>query len=142
ESIDCNDTHWIPLDHAEVTTSGTRFPDTGRYRCNAGYKATVSSAAGKARCDRDGQWVASAYWGRLPDCQVISCPEPPLVTGATYTPTGNYIYESNVVFTCDPGFVMTTGDDTLYCGGDGEWVGDTPTCTGCGFHCILDFILD
>ena len=59
----------------------------------------------------------------------ITCPAPPFVANATYTPSENYTLQSVVTFTCDNGFDMEAGDQ-LVCNGTGEWGGDTPTCTG------------
>ena len=33
------------------------------------------------------------------------------------------------VYSCQIGFQLT-GDSTLICGGDGEWVGEIPACDG------------
>ena len=58
----------------------------------------------------------------------ISCGEPEVVVDARRT--GTYLYGDIVVYTCQSGFVLTSGDVTLECQADGRWEGEAPHCTG------------
>lgn len=59
-----------------------------------------------------------------------SCPPlPPLENGTiTFYESEGWADVCRVIFTCDPGFTLSSGTGNLYCF-FGEWFGDIPTCT-------------
>ena len=61
-------------------------------------------------------------------CELITCqlPSQPPNGTARWNKT---MFESEVVYECDGGFSLS-GSSTRWCGKDGEWSGEAPSCTG------------
>ena len=42
---------------------------------------------------------------------------------------GGFVFGAHVYYNCNKGYKLK-GPDTLTCGEDGKWVGETPVCKG------------
>ena len=58
----------------------------------------------------------------------VPCEEPPKVDDAVML-SGGFVFGARVYYTCSEGYKLQ-GPDTLACGEDGKWVGETPVCKG------------
>lgn len=93
------------------------------YNCNPGYEMSANSLnpRGEIECLNTGLWEDS-----LPECQRISCPEPPAIQDgkSVYDSTK---YRDTVVYQCDEGYSVK-GKEQLTCQADGTWSGTPPNC--------------
>ena len=58
----------------------------------------------------------------------VICEEPLKVPDAVIF-GGRFVFGAHVYYTCNKGYKLK-GPDTLTCGEDGKWVGETPVCKG------------
>ena len=58
----------------------------------------------------------------------VPCEEPPKVPDAVMF-GGGFVFGAHVYYNCNKGYKLK-GPDTLTCGEDGKWVGETPVCKG------------
>lgn len=73
--------------------------------------------------------LANQTWsGTQPICKPVPCEEPPKVPDAVMF-GGGFVFGAHVYYTCNEGYKLK-GPDTLTCGEDGKWVGETPVCKG------------
>ena len=56
----------------------------------------------------------------------LSCGNPGEVTGATKS--GGYEFGDIVTYNCSPGYQLTSGDTSLQCQANQQWLGSKPTC--------------
>lgn len=92
------------------------------YQCNEGYRLQGSA---KRMCEKTGRWSGSD-----PFCRLIICETPPYVSNARpFSAVTQYIYNSEVRYDCDTGYVLSKGDSKLICAGKGEWSGIVPMCS-------------
>ena len=86
------------------------------YSCDTGYYINGSQTL---QCQADGNWN-----GTVPSCDVVACTTPQIAYGNI---TGNNIYNSKVVISCDMGYELN-GTSTLMCQANGMWNGSIPSC--------------
>ena len=107
--------------NGDVAAMATTFGSIATYFCNDGFDLVGGDSS--RSCQADGTWS-----GNAPMCvpDVVDCGAPPSVTGgrvsAPDTTVGNF-----AVYTCGRGRQMY-GSDRLYCGADGNWLGEPPLC--------------
>ncbi|XP_076046526.1 sushi, von Willebrand factor type A, EGF and pentraxin domain-containing protein 1-like [Oratosquilla oratoria] len=104
-----------PNGHIEEISPGAEV----RVTCNKGYKLYQGDEV--RRCQVQGTWS-----GEEPMCQRTSCGFPELLMNGNMV--GNsYYYGDKMTYSCNPGFKMH-GPSNRYCGEDGQWEGEMPTC--------------
>ena len=75
------------------------------------------------------QGDGSYYWTKLlVECTGVSCPAPPDVSYANVTLTGT-AYPYSAVYTCIPGFYLSTNDSAKTCNADATWSTEAIICT-------------
>jgi hypothetical protein len=94
------------------------------YGCKKGYQLSDDSPK-VAKCLETGKWNVS----QTPTCQLIRCPQPPVVKNGKLDGNGKkeYSYLDSVKYECDFGFRMT-GEDRVACTFSGDWEDQIPTC--------------
>ncbi|XP_060554824.1 uncharacterized protein LOC132715776 [Ruditapes philippinarum] len=93
------------------------------YACITGYNHTNGDLT--RTCQHN-----STLSGDAPTCTIVTCAEPANITFATKSPVQpSYDYNTPVVYTCDMGYKLDTGDLTRTCTADGTWSGTQPACT-------------
>lgn len=66
---------------------------------------------------------------------VIECPAPETVNHSSLaTVKSKYVYMDTLVYTCDTGYEMLTGNATRTCTETTDWTGIAPACTS---KCVL-----
>ena len=65
-------------------------------------------------------------------CLGNTCAPPESIANATYTITSLAVGGS-VLYTCDYGYVATSGNLTMACDSNGQWKGYLPTCSGSSY---------
>ncbi|XP_069094714.1 membrane cofactor protein-like isoform X3 [Pleurodeles waltl] len=98
----------------------TKFGSTATFTCNAGYKLL----------GRNTRTCGVSGWdNRVPICEVVVCFKPPDLQNGTHTDVDReeFMYQSAVVYTCNPGFSLI-GKSTISCTANGTWSDLAPTC--------------
>ncbi|XP_078319237.1 sushi, von Willebrand factor type A, EGF and pentraxin domain-containing protein 1-like [Crassostrea virginica] len=119
--VSCNGTHWTTTSFScsAINTCGSppTLPNsyyvmqnqtTAVYECLPGYIANDSNAA--IQC-RDTVWDQVGL-----SCNVLSCPSPPVISNAVMTTSG-LTNGSVTVYSCESGFISTSGDAFISCNG-------------------------
>ncbi|XP_074420122.1 uncharacterized protein LOC141733535 isoform X2 [Larus michahellis] len=115
-------------EHGKVITNDYLFGAKADVVCNRGY--ALKGASRLVWCSLRGSEVA---WSQIPACQAISCPPPPAIPDGKHTGNGTreFVYDSVVTYTCDPGLQLV-GNETLRCTTEnslvGVWSGPPPEC--------------
>ena len=63
----------------------------------------------------------------------VVCPDLENPPNGTVSLSMETVFESQAAYTCNDGFVISSGDDTRTCEANGQWSGTIPTC---GKHSI------
>ncbi|XP_069732225.1 uncharacterized protein [Phaenicophaeus curvirostris] len=115
-------------EHGKVIANDHLFGVVANVVCDRGY--TLKGASPLIVCSIMGGGVA---WTKPPLCQPLSCPQPPSIPDGKHdgNGTGEFVYDSVVMYTCDPGLQLV-GNETLRCTTensiDGVWSGSPPEC--------------
>ncbi|XP_035679036.1 IgGFc-binding protein-like [Branchiostoma floridae] len=109
-----------PTDGALSPAGPYAYPNQVTFTCNPGY---VLNGDATTTCQADGTWSNA-----VPTCTPIPCPLLTAPTDGALSPAGPYEYPNQVIFTCNPGYVLN-GDATTTCQADGTWSNAVPTCT-------------
>ncbi|CAD5126148.1 DgyrCDS14316 [Dimorphilus gyrociliatus] len=128
DRINCTTPEEIP--HGNLIANSTKFTDTIKYVCEAGY-STVIGASESRICQANGQWS-----GTLPVCSPLSCDSPGEPTNAIKIGT-EMKYKSKLIFKCLEGYEEADGNKEITCQADTTWDGfplvcEAVTCTDLG----------
>ena len=112
--VNCGD----PGDISNGNKNGTtyHYGAVVSYSCDTGYYINGSQTL---QCQADGNWN-----GTVPSCDVVACTIPQIAYGNV---SGNNIYNSKVVISCDMGYELN-GTSTLMCQANGMWNDLIPSC--------------
>ncbi|MCI4387793.1 hypothetical protein PGIGA_G00078260 [Pangasianodon gigas] len=101
--------------------TGSLFGDTATATCNEGYRLV---GVGVRHCRAHG------WEGRVPVCEAIQCPEPPLVPDADlfFDTNGIIKHGSMASYKCRLGTLIGASD--IFCTEDGTWSAPAPRCEG------------
>ena len=83
------------------------------YNCQNGY---VLRGSQTLTCMETGEWSDP-----VPTCEPVNCGDPGMVENAQRT-GDTFTYLSVVTYTCNSGFLVTSGASTIQCLSDGEWI--------------------
>ncbi|XP_067945461.1 sushi, von Willebrand factor type A, EGF and pentraxin domain-containing protein 1-like [Watersipora subatra] len=102
--------------------TGEEYLDTVIYQCLEGY--VINSTTSSVTCQ------ANRTWTTPPTCTEVLCGEPPVVFYANHqatVQTGSK-YQDRVIYTCQPGYEVSSGYYASYCEASGKWY-PTPRCS-------------
>ncbi|KAH3700415.1 hypothetical protein DPMN_075391, partial [Dreissena polymorpha] len=118
----CRQTDCGPLSHpnnGRVFVPSRNYQAISSYTCNRGYWLNGTNVR---TCHSIGLWD-----GEAPRCVLIDCGS--LTAPANGVVTGNSVYNSTAVYTCDVGFEIVSGDATRICLEEAAWTGIEPNCS-------------
>eukprot|EP00117_Sycon_ciliatum_P031628 scpid5507/ scgid24698/ Sushi, von Willebrand factor type A, EGF and pentraxin domain-containing protein 1; CCP module-containing protein 22; Polydom; Selectin-like osteoblast-derived protein; Serologically defined breast cancer antigen NY-BR-38 len=124
----CQPVNCSPLSApANGSLIGSRFyyPNSVTFLCNLGYFLLASSGTEVLDCLEDGTWSAP-----VPVCTPIDCgpsPTAPPHGSMVSASTRSTVYNSTVLYACQPGYNLTSSDSTR-CLLDGNWSSPAPVC--------------
>ncbi|CAH1797185.1 unnamed protein product [Owenia fusiformis] len=114
EKIACG----IPVSdpNAILTIGDNLYGSNTTYTCHDGF-LTAGAQEEIISCQADGNWTNHA------GCQRVSCGSPIVDANAVMTTSDN-LYQSNVIYTCNTGYLiggMTGQSESITCGHNGSW---------------------
>jgi hypothetical protein len=127
--VDCGSAPAASANARLVSVDRTTLGGTAAYACNEGYGVS-SSASGRYEvvCEASGMWSASGT------CDPVSCGAlTPPANGNVSTP-GGVEYTDVATYSCNSGYVLTSGSSSRICDLTGAWTGSAAVCTpvSCG----------
>ncbi|XP_067945460.1 sushi, von Willebrand factor type A, EGF and pentraxin domain-containing protein 1-like [Watersipora subatra] len=106
------------VDNSKRQVSGHSYNDTVRYECDVGYEMTGDDTI---VCQETG------YWTVHPDCEVLTCDDPPTIENAeNFTLLHGIEIGSRAIYACLPGYEMS-GEPAIDCQTNQQW-STPPTC--------------
>ncbi|XP_050712143.1 sushi, von Willebrand factor type A, EGF and pentraxin domain-containing protein 1-like isoform X3 [Eriocheir sinensis] len=107
---------------------GTQYGDQVKFRCEEGY---ILHGEPHITCQASGEWSSIT-----PTCQAVKCgppPSPPKTASLPPALTSNRVYQDQVYYTCQDGFIMR-GDLSSVCLETGQWSSVRGQCSrlSCG----------
>ncbi|XP_063431747.1 uncharacterized protein LOC134714436 [Mytilus trossulus] len=106
-----------------VTFTSTLFEANSLYTCDVGYINSQSGLNfGTVACDHTGSWTSE-----LPDCQLVECQDPALITHGSWNTSTQYFYGDIITYQCNRAFALI-GVESRTCQADKTWSGEPPTC--------------
>ncbi|KAK3087358.1 hypothetical protein FSP39_005018 [Pinctada imbricata] len=110
------------ISDASYTTSGnTLYQATATYSCNSGYDASTNSRT--ITCQASGSWSTTSLV-----CNRKDCGNPSSKSQASYTTSGDTLYQSTATYACDTGYVASTTALTITCQASGSWSTTSLVC--------------
>ncbi|XP_071128123.1 uncharacterized protein [Mytilus edulis] len=107
-----------------VTFTSMLFEAVSLYTCDVGNINSKSGLkTGTVTCDHTGSWTSE-----LPDCQLVECQAPALITDGTWNTSSQYFYGNIITYQCDRAFALI-GIESRTCQADKTWSGVPPTCS-------------
>lgn len=61
---------------------------------------------------------------------VVDCGPPPYIPNALSAPVDKTTYGNQVLYTCQPNYVLESGNSTAVCNAKGKWEGADMVCKG------------
>ena len=110
--------------NGEVTVQETTLGSIAEYSCSQGY---VLSNEEDRTCQPNGKWS-----GDEPICEPIEgrdCGPIPDPVGGSVILSGTAV-GSRADYSCDEGYVLTSGDRNRFCQDDLQWSGEPAICEG------------
>ncbi|XP_072016943.1 sushi, von Willebrand factor type A, EGF and pentraxin domain-containing protein 1-like [Amphiura filiformis] len=107
--------------NAFPSESATFYGTVVTYKCHPGFALTGNIIVSK-RCTEQGTWT-----GPNPVCEPTVCSPLPLYPFAVPSTTSTAV-NTEVLFTCRPGAMVTGSSPKLTCQADGKWNGTVPDC--------------
>ncbi|XP_060793702.1 complement receptor type 1 [Neoarius graeffei] len=107
------------IENGRYHYTGASFGDTATANCNVGYQLV---GVGVRHCSANG------WDGRVPVCEAIQCPEPPLVPDAYLDFDASGIIKHGYIasYRCRVGTLIGASD--IICTEDGTWSAPAPRC--------------
>ena len=122
--VDCGSAPAASANATLVSVDRTTLGGSAAYACNEGYRVSAS-ASGRYEvvCEASGLWSASGT------CDPVSCGGlTPPANGTVATPDGTE-YTNVGVYSCNSGYVLTSGSSSRICDATGSWSGSAAVCT-------------
>ena len=116
DPVTCEDPPYVR--HSGTLGELFTFGNILTYYCENGYSMTGNDIL---ECLSSGKWSHAA-----PKCVPISCGKPPVIANGILTGT-SYLFKDEVVYECINGYEHT-GDNTLICSANSQWVGTGSEC--------------
>ncbi|XP_020615812.1 CUB and sushi domain-containing protein 3-like isoform X2 [Orbicella faveolata] len=122
KAVDCGPLP-VPINGSSSGDS-TVFPNNVVFNCDHGF---ILSGSTMRTCRPNGTWSGLPNLCRAVDCGPLSVPMNGFSSG------DSTVFPNNVVFSCDPGFILN-GSKTRTCRGNGTWSGIQAVCSAvdCG----------
>ncbi|KAL4228764.1 hypothetical protein ACF0H5_011806 [Mactra antiquata] len=109
-----------PVNGHVNTSEGTTYSATAVYTCELGYELRGST---DLFCQANGTWSNDP-----PLCILYDCGEPENVNNSVLS-NNVTTYSGVVIYTCDEGYYISSGDSSRSCQHGGSWYGTTPVCS-------------
>ncbi|CAC5384975.1 CSMD [Mytilus coruscus] len=107
-----------------VTFTSMLFEAVSLYTCDVGHIDSKSGLkTGNVTCDHTRSWTSE-----LPDCQLVECQAPALITNGSWNTSSQYFYGNIITYQCDRAFALI-GNESRTCQADRTWSGVPPTCS-------------
>ena len=122
--VDCGSAPAASANATLVSVDRTTLGSAAAYACNEGYRVSAS-ASGRYEvvCEASGLWSASDT------CDPVSCGGlTPPANGNVSTP-GGVEYTDVATYSCNSGYVLTSGSSSRLCDASGSWSGSAAGCT-------------
>ncbi|XP_065189463.1 sushi, von Willebrand factor type A, EGF and pentraxin domain-containing protein 1-like [Sycon ciliatum] len=113
----------VPNGLVEPALPSPAFQDVVTVRCLPGHELTGGVASSNSTCQPTGNWSLETA-----SCAIINCGAIPNVSNADWQGNAS-TFGSNIIYTCLPGYEMTSGSAMISCQDDKTWSGTVPTCT-------------
>ncbi|XP_061166124.1 sushi, von Willebrand factor type A, EGF and pentraxin domain-containing protein 1-like [Saccostrea echinata] len=113
-----------PINNGEVSSIKDEY-SVGHiltFTCDYGYRLSDTNPTGRISCLPNGQWESN-----VPQCEIVTCPNPPSVLNAMADLDG-LTFLSSVTYTCKTGYELVGETDILECVEDGTWDPLPPEC--------------
>ncbi|XP_062523950.1 CUB and sushi domain-containing protein 3-like [Corticium candelabrum] len=111
----------------KVFVSQTHVRSVARYSCSIGYRLVGVT---HRQCRQTSKFTVEATWSAEPPkcipvrCSTLHAPLNGKIVG------GNFYYPNFVLYSCDYGYQILSGNSTRKCNEIGKWTGIAPLCKG------------